>query len=368
MASKKLTRRGFLGSTAGVGLGGFAIPSFPVQWVPEGGTVNAIPVGHEYRQDDLPSIAASPDGTMWVAWLSFNGDRDDVAIRAYKKGVWENLQWVPGTSGDSWLPHVAVDPSNRVWVVWSQQVAGNWDLYARQFDPATESWSALHKLTSDPLPDINPFVWSDGKGGAAIVWQGFRRHAPPSTRASCNIFLRTLEGDAWSEEIRVTNREANDWEPTIALDRSGTAWVAYDSYKNGRYDIYLTPVRGGQAGAEVAVAATPRFDARASVAIDTAERVWVAWESGHENWGKDFGRILGDHQVGVPLGGFREFKIRCYDHGAWLEPQAPLAAMLGGADTYRPHVFSDGSGSVWVVGLVRKYATHRPAYPEKEAF
>src|SRR4051812_8535277 len=89
----------------------------------------ATAVGHEYRQDDWPSIAAAPDGSVWVAWLSFGGDRDDLAIRRWQNGQWSNLHWVPNTSGDSWLPQVGVDASNRVWVVWSQQVKGNWDLY-----------------------------------------------------------------------------------------------------------------------------------------------------------------------------------------------------------------------------------------------
>jgi hypothetical protein len=310
----------------------------------------------------------APDGTVWVAWLSFEGDRDDVALRAYKDKVWQNLQWMPGTSGDNWLPHVVVDTSNRVWVVWSQQANGQWDICARRFDPGRQEWSELERWTSDPLPDINPRVWSDGKGKAAVVWQGFRRHSAPSTRASSNIFLRTLEGEKWSEEIRITRREANDWEPSVAMDSKGTAWVAYDSYKSGHYDVFLTPVRGGKVGEEIAVATTPRFDARATLAVDTQDRVWVAWESGHANWGKDTGRILGDKQVGVPLGGFRELKIRCLENGRWLEPRLPLAGAFKGADTYQPHVFSDGSGSVWVVGLVRKFATHRPPYPQKEAF
>ncbi len=354
--------------TAGAGLGGLALPALPIKWLAEGGTVNAIPVGHEYRQDDMPSIAIAPDGTVWVAWLTFDGSRDDVAIRAYKDNIWQNLQWVPGTSGDSWLPHVAADSSNRVWVVWSQQVNGQWDIYARRFDPARQKWSALEQLTSDPLPDINPRVWSDGKGRAAIVWQGFRRHSPPSTRASSNIFLRTLEGEKWSEEIRVTQREANDWEPSVAMDGKGTVWVAYDSYKNGHYDVFLTPVRGGKVGEEIPVATTPRFDARATLAVDTLDRVWVAWESGHPNWGKDQGQILAGRQIGVPLGGFREPKIRCYENGKWLEPQAELAGAFTGSDTYQPHVFSDGAGSVWVVAKVRELAKYRPAYPQKEAF
>lgn len=261
---------------------------------PSGGQITATAVGHEYRQDDLPNIAAAPDGSLWVAWLSFVGDRDDVAIRHYKDGKWQNLLWVPGTSGDSWLPQVAVDAANRVWVVWSQQLNGNWDLYARRFDPQRQEWGRLERLTSDPLPDINPRLASDGKGRFALVWQGFRgKHS--------NIFLKTFDGERWSEEIRVTSRAANDWEPAVAIDKSGAVWVAYDSYKNGNYDVFLTRVAGGKPGPEITVAATSRFEARATVAVDTQDRVWVAWETGQPNWGKDQGYIVRDRKVGVGL-------------------------------------------------------------------
>src|SRR6266545_4589014 len=46
------------------------------------GRMSVTAVGHEFRQDDLPSIAAAPDGSLWVAWLSFVGDRDDIALRS----------------------------------------------------------------------------------------------------------------------------------------------------------------------------------------------------------------------------------------------------------------------------------------------
>src|SRR6266545_3537498 len=133
-----------------------------------GGTVfTATAVGHEFRQDDSPTIAAAPDGSLWVAWLSFEGSRDDVAIRRYRNGKWSNLQWLPATSGDNWLPQIGTDASGKVWVVWTQQVGGNWDLYARSFDPDKQEWGQLQRLSSDPQPDINPRIASDGKGRLA---------------------------------------------------------------------------------------------------------------------------------------------------------------------------------------------------------
>ena len=305
-------------------------------------------VGHQFRQDDWPSIAAAPDGSLWIAWLSFVGDRDDVVIRHYSGGKWGNLQWVPGTSGDSFLPQVAVDGSNRVWVVWSQQVASNWDIYARRFDPARQEWSAIERLSKDPLPDINPRMTSNGKGQFALVWQGFRGK-------NSNIFLKTFDGAKWSSDVRVTNRAANDWEPAAAIDGKGTAWVAYDSYKNGNYDVFVTPVREGKLeAAEMSVAATPRFESRPTVAVDASDRVWVAFEAGMPNWGKDNGYEIRATQPGVPLGGERKPHIKALVSGQWREPDPALASAFTG-NTYQPHVFSDGRGSVWVVAKTRKF-------------
>src|SRR5512146_1390995 len=84
--------------------GGAPPPVMSGQALPGGGQISSTMVGHEFRQDDLPAIAAAPDGSAWVAWLSWVGDRDDIGLRQWRDGQWSNLQWVPNTSGDSWLP------------------------------------------------------------------------------------------------------------------------------------------------------------------------------------------------------------------------------------------------------------------------
>jgi hypothetical protein len=318
------------------------------------GQIKSIAVGHEFRQDDWPSIAASPDGSLWVAWLSYVGERDDLAIRHYKDGQWSNLQWVPNTSGDNWMPQAGVDAQNRLWIVWPQQVNGNWDIYARRYDPDKQEWSALERLSSDAGSDTNPRLANDGNGKLAVVWQGF--HGKNS-----NIYCRVMTGEKWGPEVRVTSHAANDWEPAAGFDNRGNLWVAYDTYKSGNYDVYMTEVRGGQTPQEEkAVAATPNFEARATVAVDTANRVWVAWEQGAPLWGKDNGFVIrggnAGVQGGVPLGGVRAAMIKAWDGTKWMQPAA-LNKVLPGANAFQPHVFSDGHGSVWVASKSHLAAT-----------
>ena len=309
---------------------------------------DVVMAGTEMMEDDLPSIASAPDGSVWLVFQAYSDRRDEVAVRQWADGKWGNLRFVPNTSGDVWLPQAGVDAEGRLWVVWSQMLDGNWDMYARSLNPATNGWGTTIRLTDHPLPDINPRLASDGSGNLALAWQGFRN-------GRSNIYLKTYSASGgWSEDIRVTGRPVNEWEPAVAFDSAGTVWVAYDSYANGNYDVFLTGVRDGRiTERETAVAATPRYEAKATVAVDSSDRVWVAWEAGGANWGKDTGYNIRPRQPGVVIGANREVRIAALVNGRLMSPVRPLQQTFAdGAGTpkwtYEPHVFTDAGGNVLV--------------------
>ena len=313
--------------------------------------------GSQMREDDLPSLAAGPDGSLWKVWLAYADRRDEIAIRRWQDGTWGNLRYVPNISGDVWLPQAGVDGDGRLWVAWTQMLDGNWDMYARSYDPGEQAWGRLVRLTDHPLPDINPRMASDGKGKLALVWQGFRgRHS--------NIYLKTYPGEGgWSDPVQITRQPANHWEPAAAFDSSGTVWVAYDSYASGNYDVLLTGVRDGALTVpEIAVAASGRYEAKATVAVDGDDRVWVAWESGGANWGKDTGFNIRPRQPGVVIGADREVNIAAYAGGRLETTAQPLQAVFAEGEgnpkwTYHPHVFVDASGNVRVAA--KRLIRHR---------
>ncbi len=233
------------------------------------------------RDDDYPSVAVLDDTTAWAVWQSYSGRAEEIRLSRYD-GAWRTFTLVPGSSVDVWRPQLALDQEKRLWVAWSQQVDGNFDLYARALDEKENRWLELVRLSSHPHPDIDHHLISDAQGNLWVVWQGF--HGDNS-----DIFLRHYDGANWSEEIQVTHSPANDWEPQIAVDQQGRAHIVWDSYRNGNYDVFLRSYADGLLGPEVTVADTARFEAHSSVAVDPAGRVWVAWEEGGSNWGKDSG-------------------------------------------------------------------------------
>ena len=238
----------------------------------------------DFRDDDYPAIAVAKDSSVWAVWQSYSGQLDEVHISKYD-GRWHPLTRLPGVSGDVWRPQVALDGENRPMVVWSQQVKGNFDLYARTLDPGSNSWLKATRLTSHPHPDIDHHLISDEEGNLWVVWQGFQGD-------NSDIFLRHYDGAEWSRKVRITEHSANDWEPRVAIDQQGKSYIVWDTYRNGNYDVYMRSYQKGALGPLVPIAATPRFEAHASVAIDSQDRIWIAWDEAGPNWGKDFGPTI----------------------------------------------------------------------------
>jgi hypothetical protein len=257
-------------------------------------------------EQDYPAAATDGQGNLWVAYLQFTrnpkfagirmavkqpitnyaelaepSNGDQVFLVRYSRGTWSQPMPVSRDHGDLYKPAVAVDGSGRVWVFWSSNTGGNFDLYARAFE-ANAGGRELH-LTSDPGPDVNPVAATDAQGRVWVAWQAFRR-------GLSQIHAMRQSGAAFGPEVQVAAPAANEWNPAIASSPRGDIAVAWDSYRNGNYDVYVRTFDSeGRPETERQVAATPRYEAYPSLAYDPAGRLWVAWEESGENWGKDWG-------------------------------------------------------------------------------
>jgi len=282
----------------------------------------------EYAYNDFPSIAAGTDGTTWVCYTAFTGMEDEIRVRKYANGKWNTFTRVPGVSGDVWMPKALVDGDGCLWVIWSQQEKGNWDIWARALEG--KNWLKPYRLTSSPYPDINPAVMLDRLGRIVVAWQGYRN-------GQSDIFLKVMEDGRWSEEITICDEPANDWFPAVAADSGGRIYVAWDSYRNGNYDIFLRSYFEGELGEEVAVATEPNYQVNATLACDSEDRLWVAWEYGDVNWAKDQGYTIRQRKVGSCIYNVRDIKVQVLANGAAMQPVGRVAAELPSAEQWMVH-------------------------------
>lgn len=269
--------------------------------------VDVMRMTEDTRSDDFPDIVTNPAdrSEVWLAWASYDGFQDEVRLARYdnEKQRWSTWTQVPGVSGDVWKPRLAFDEQGRLWTVWSQQVDGNFDLYARWYDGTT--FGPLQRLTSAPQSDFDHDVaFRDGK--IHLAWQAFRGK-------QSDVYYMAYEDGRWGQELLVSDSEQNDWEPAIAADSQGHVTVAWDTYDQGRYDVRMRRISSGEPGRVIKVAATERLEARPDLAVDSQDRLWVSYEVGRVNWAKDQGRLdKVDTAPGYPIYDRRGVEVAAY--------------------------------------------------------
>ena len=191
---------------------------------------------------DWPAAAFAPSGDLWVAWTAYDGkEADQVRARRRTNGEWQDIVTVSPRAGDFLKASIAIQPDGRVWIAWSAQADGNFDVYARSWHDGR--WDPMEQLTSDPQPDIHHSLRAASDGKLHLVWQSFRT-------GDANVYLKTRDGSRWSAPIAITTHEANDWEPATALDEQDRLYVVYDSYRHGDYDVMLRVLDGSELSPE----------------------------------------------------------------------------------------------------------------------
>ncbi len=365
------------------------VPGQPREYLNGAASIERVaatrPITAGGTDDDFPAAAVANDGTVWCAFVAYRHGNpidsdavahgrfdsleirdhgDQVLLRSYKNGIWSARAVEVSDNGlDVWRPSIAVDRTGVVWIVWSQQEQGDWDLHARSYDPKTGKLGTIERLTRTKGPDINAVCAAarEGQGEIWIAWQAWRDE-------NFEILLNRIgpDGRAGTPE-RVSTSKANDWSPAIAAGPLGEIWVAWDTYDRGNYDV-LARRRSPTGGFEsvIPIAASPRFEARPSLALDRQSRLWVAYEDADPEWGKDFGTRYKGRQ-GVPLYLERTILVRCVEQGrlrarAQIEPAVlqthsddPTMPLGPHRRVSFPRIAFDGHGTLWM--LYRRHKT-----------
>ena len=329
----------------------------------------SIIVSSAESEDDDPAILRTRSGEFWLAWVSYRtirreGDYLDGADQVLVSHSSDGTIWskpTPVTApGDHFRVALGEDSNGRIWCVYGlqhEQGSGNFDIFAKSLDGA--GWSESIRLSSDPRPDAFHRLATASDGSLYLVWAGFR-DSPVGGPPQSDILLRRFDGLEWGPTVNLTDSAEDDWEPDVATDATGRAWVGWDTYRSNGYDVLLRSVTPEGEGPLVEVSATPFAEMRADVEIDGAGRVWVAWEEGSVNWGKDFGYENPRHRIHLKKGsrlydprGPRIPRLAVFENGMWLQPARPVTESA--PDFLRPALFQnprlviDGDGNAWVL-------------------
>jgi hypothetical protein len=311
------------------------------------GEITGERVSDPGKQGDWPAITYGRDGAEWAIWIEWNDKEADRVLVARKPadGAWQTPVEIHDGNWDHYSPAIVALPEG-VMALWSGQSDGNYDLFGATISNDGKI-ARPERLTTARFSDFNARAVSDAAGNVTVVWQSFRN-------LSGDIYARRYS-KRWGPETRIsadkTKTQADDWDPAVALDRNGTAWISWDGYETGNYDVYLRSFDGRKTGNVIAMTTEPTAQFHSSLAVDNQDRVWVAWDEADQNWGKDFSRVsAAPGSRGLHYS--RQIGLRVYANGRVQTPSANLTAMLDGRATRfaeLPHLSFDSSGALWMV-------------------
>ena len=98
-------------------------------------------------------MAIDKAGNVWVAWVSYQNEADEILLRCLNQGTWSEPMKVTEKPGDLFSSAVAVDGENRIWVAWSER-----DM-APIFGPRKNNWWDSTTVGSNGVPIETESGW-----------------------------------------------------------------------------------------------------------------------------------------------------------------------------------------------------------------
>src|SRR5437868_2484442 len=158
----------------------------------------------EGSEVDEPALTAMSDGTIAAAWVSNRERVGRLLLRTRANNAWSAPEDATVRLGDIFRCAVA-GTAQDLWIFWSERQNDRWQIWGREKRGA--AWQQPARLSSE---GSNTFLRaaSSADGQVFLVWQSFRG-------GQSDIYLRAFSA-GWSEEMRVSESPANDWEPAVA--------------------------------------------------------------------------------------------------------------------------------------------------------
>jgi len=195
---------------------------------------------------------------------------------------WSPARRLTWTSGESNNPAITADSSGNIHVVWSDYAPGNPEIYYKKSTDAGANWTLAKRLTWTSSTSSRPAIAVDSSDGLHLVWSD-------ETPGNGEIYYEksTDGGATWTPGKRITSTSGHSFDPAIAVDSSGGLHVAWEDYTPGNGEIYYQASTDGGATWTTSKRLTwnSGLSYEAAVAVDASGNPQVAWVDGTTgNW------------------------------------------------------------------------------------
>ena len=228
---------------------------------------------HPTAREECRSVLFDSRGTVYTLGVQSNGaDRRNATRQFVSLGRWEGDHWtsiakVGERDGFVYSPAGVADGEGGIWIAWSEfnEIEQNFDVYARHWNGS--EFGRVSRVSAGRGPDMRPTIALTSRGVPMVAWETARRGA-------VRIAVATLGADGWDSRI-VTPDEGYSFRPHLTVAADGTAWLAYDRWVDGDYDVLVRTFGEGAWSEEIAFFASPADEQRPAIRFATDGTAWI---------------------------------------------------------------------------------------------
>jgi lysophospholipase L1-like esterase len=210
-----------------------------------------VPAG-KWTDVDEPTLAAAPDGTLWLAWVGFDGEDDGIVASHWDGGAWSSPQQVSADEDDASLydrqPRLVVGEGGEAWLVWTgHQVGVDDEIYASRWTGSTWTPEQMVNHDDDAL-DTRPSLALDAKGQPWVAWKG-RGADGEDARSRILVSHWDASRQAWTAEAVASSPleyAADEELPTLSTDGRGDMQLAWMVASKGNTALAHAGSKDGQ--------------------------------------------------------------------------------------------------------------------------
>jgi len=182
--------------------------------------------------DWYPSVASSPDGTMWIVWQRYDGVEDqDICFTIFKDMEIQQTGYITNTPGIyEQFSQINIGSDGMPWVVWQESEQGEAERRVMSARWVDNQWNDMGLVSGTPdLFNIKPNIHSGPDAMPWVTWWS----------GDGEIRINHWDGFEWRVPLIITAPDnAIDEYSDLVVDNNGVVWVVWEGGADWGRDIF----------------------------------------------------------------------------------------------------------------------------------
>ena len=184
---------------------------------------------------DNPDLAIDSTDALHVFWEDYTPGFSEIYYRrtADAGATWSTTKRITWTAGDSFDPALAIDATDAIHLVWYDDTPGNLEVYYKKTTNGGKTWSPTDRLNWTSGSSQRPVIAVDSTDAVHLVWSD-------DTPGDDEIYYKksTNGGTSWSMAQRLTWTSGSSRYPAMAIDADDAIHVVWQDDTPGKNKIY----------------------------------------------------------------------------------------------------------------------------------